>query len=84
MTSFLHLLLILIKVSQQYKKFINSNRPKFSYTVSYRAVGRSENPGVSVLFGGHNLPIEIGLTDLPKYEGPGNAYPRKSTYNPFF
>ena len=44
-----------------------------------RAVGRSENPGVPVLFGGHNLPalVEIGLTDLPKYGGgtpgtPGN------------
>ena len=31
----------------------------------YRAVGRSENPGVPVLFGGYNL-VEIGLTDLPK------------------
>ena len=33
-----------------------------------RAVGRSENPGVPVLFGGHNLSplVEIGLTDLPK------------------
>ena len=37
----------------------------------YRAVGRSENPGVPVLFGGHNLPplVEIGLTDLPKSGG---------------
>ena len=38
-----------------------------------RAVGRSENPGVPVLFGGHNLPpsplVEIGLTYLPKSEG---------------
>ena len=36
-----------------------------------RAVGRSENPGVSVLFGGHNLPplVEIGLTDLPESGG---------------
>ena len=36
-----------------------------------RAVGRSENPGVAVLFGGHNLPrlVEIGLTDLPKSGG---------------
>ena len=36
-----------------------------------RAVGRSENPGVPVLFGGHNLPplVEIGLTDLPKFGG---------------
>ena len=36
------------------------------------AVGRSENPGVPVLFGGHNLPpplVEIGLTDLPKSGG---------------
>ena len=36
-----------------------------------RAVGRSENSGLPVLFGGHNLPplVEIGLTDLPKYVG---------------
>ena len=38
---------------------------------SIRAVGRSENPGVPVLLGGHNLPplVEIGLTDLPKIGG---------------
>ena len=36
-----------------------------------RAVGRSENPGVPVLFGGHNLPhfVERGLTNLPKSGG---------------
>ena len=36
-----------------------------------RAVGRSENSGVPVLFGRHNLPplVEIGLTDLPKSGG---------------
>ena len=36
-----------------------------------RAVGKSENPGVPLLFAGHNLPplVEIGLTDLPKSEG---------------
>ena len=37
-----------------------------------RAVGRSENPGVPILFGGHTLPpalFEIGLTDLPKSGG---------------
>ena len=36
--------------------------------VQCRAVGRSENPGVPALFGGHNLPplVEIGLTDLSK------------------
>ena len=36
-----------------------------------RAVGRSENSGGPVLFGGHNLPplVEIGLTDLPKSGG---------------
>ena len=35
---------------------------------AFRAVGRSENPGVPVLFGGHNLPtlVEIELADLPK------------------
>ena len=34
---------------------------------SNRAVGRFENPGVPVLFGGHNLPpmVGIGLTYLP-------------------
>ena len=42
-------------------------------SVFSRAVGRSENPGVPVLFGGHNLPplVEIGLTDLPKNGGAG-------------
>ena len=36
-----------------------------------RADGRSENPGVPVLFGGQNLLplVEIGLTDLPKSGG---------------
>ena len=36
-----------------------------------RAVGRSENSGVPVLFGRHNLPplVEIGLTDRPKIGG---------------
>jgi hypothetical protein len=39
--------------------------------VESRAVGRSENPGVPVLFGWHNLPplVEIGLTDLTKFGG---------------
>ena len=38
-----------------------------------RAVGRSENLGVPVSFGGHNLPplVEIGLIDLPKSGGAG-------------
>ena len=40
---------------------------------SVRAVGRSENPGVPVVMWGHNLPsallVEIGLTDMPKFEG---------------
>ena len=38
---------------------------------SGRVVGRSENRGVPVLFGGHNLPplVEIRLTDLPKSGG---------------
>ena len=36
-----------------------------------KAVRRSENPGVPVLFGGHNLPplVEKGLTALPKSGG---------------
>ena len=36
-----------------------------------RAVGRSKNPRVPVLFGGHNLLslIEIGLIDWPKSGG---------------
>ena len=36
-----------------------------------RALGRSENLEVPVLFGGHNLTrlVEIGLTDLPKSGG---------------
>ena len=42
-----------------------------AYSTECRAVGRSENPGVPVLFGGHNLPplVEIGLTALPKSGG---------------
>ena len=39
------------------------------YNVHNRAVGRSENSGVPVLFVGHNLPpplVEIGLRWLPK------------------
>ena len=37
-------------------------------TIMRRAVGRSENPGVPVMSGGHNLHpfVEIWLTDLPK------------------
>ena len=51
-----------------------------------RAVGRSENSGVPVLFRRHNLPplVEIGLTDWPKIGGamaplepPGNDRPDK-------
>ena len=36
--------------------------------INSMAFGRSENPGVPILFGGHNLPtlIEIGLSNLPK------------------
>ena len=39
----------------------------------------SENPGVPVLFGEHNLPplVEIGLTDILKFGGscPGSDSP---------
>ena len=43
----------------------------YLYAIYNKAVGRSENPGVSVLFRGHNLPplVDIGLTDLPKSGG---------------
>ena len=35
-----------------------------------RAIGRSENPGVPVLFDGHYPPmVKIGLTDLLKSGG---------------
>ena len=47
---------------------LTKNLPTY---VRGRAVGRSENPGVPVLFGGHNLLplVEIGLTDMPKSGG---------------
>ena len=55
-------ILILIHLS------IQTDSP-FNSSASLRAVGRSENPGVPVLFGVHNLPplVDIGLNDLPKY-----------------
>ena len=45
--------------------------PPWHGLICTRAVARSENPGVPVLFGGHNLLplVEIGLTDLPKSGG---------------
>ena len=44
---------------------------KILHTSTSMAVGRSENPGVPVLFSGHNLLllVEVGLTDLPKSGG---------------
>ena len=54
----------------------NARRSALTYQVSTvlwysRAVGESENLGVPVLFGGHNLPplVKIGLTDLPGTTG---------------
>ena len=44
-----------------------------------RALGSSENPGVPLLFGGHNLPpplVKVRLTDLPKS---GGATPSNNT-----
>ena len=35
----------------------------------HRAVGRSENPGLPVLFGGHNLPHLVEITYMPKSGG---------------
>ena len=45
--------------------------------LDYLAVGRSENSGVQVLFGRHNLPspVRIGLTDLPNIEAPSPPIP---------
>ena len=44
----------------------------------YRAVGRSENPGVPALFDGRNilLLVEIGFNDLPKS---GHGTPKDHT-----
>ena len=41
--------------------------PFLATCVLYRAVGWSENPGLLVSYGGHDLfsLVEIGLTDLP-------------------
>ena len=52
-------------------QFSNQNENETTNENKDRAVGRSENPGVPLLFGGHNLPhlVEIGLTDLPKSGG---------------
>ena len=49
----------------------NKRNRIFEMRTTFRAVGRSENSEVPVLFGGHNLPhlVEIGLTDLPKSGG---------------
>ena len=50
--------------------FVISMRMEVDCLLS-RAVGRFENPGVPVLFGGHNLSplVEIGLTGLSKSGG---------------
>ena len=50
---------------------INLDSRVGGFPLHIRAVRRSENPGVPVLFGGHNLTplVEIGLTDLPKSGG---------------
>ena len=57
-------------MSREWLTSINIDPKCHSYLV-YRAVGRSENPGVPVLFSGNKLPplVEIGLTDLPKFGG---------------
>ena len=53
-----------------YKK-LRKGYSQISNNVVHRAVGRSEDPEVPVLFGGHNLPplVEIGVTALPKSWG---------------
>ena len=49
-----------------------SQRSTLAHKCHFRAVGKSENPEVPVLFGGHNLPplVEIVLSDLPKSDTP--------------
>ena len=44
---------------------------------SQKAVGRSENPGVPALVGGHDLPVlvEIGLTDVITHGTPRHNTP---------
>jgi hypothetical protein len=59
------------RTNKQLSQYSNdSPTVRYKKRVEFRAIGRSENPGVPVLLGGHNLPpfVEIGLTDLPKSE----------------
>ena len=76
--TFVGLINIVIKKISYRKSVLPINVPTISAQIAERfpircsrAVGRSENPGVPVLFDGHNLPplVEIGLTDLPKFGG---------------
>ena len=72
-----NLIIDLFKNFHKYNKHLfiscqyHSKNTICSSDIIFRAVGRSENPGVPLLFGGHNLPplVEIGLTDLPKSGG---------------
>ena len=50
--------------------------------LKFRVVGRSENPGVPVIFGGHNLPplVEIGLT-APALPGTTGLNTEVNDYN---
>ena len=51
------------------------SRIKFTYIGTIRAVGRSENSGLPILFGGHNLPplVEIGLLNCQNLGVPGHG-----------
>ena len=54
------------------KSTLHSGRKSVQIPHHPRAIGRSENPGMPALFGGHNLPptlIETGLTNLQKSGG---------------
>ena len=58
-------------------KLNTSSQIKLVFIFEYILLSRSENSGVPLLFGGHNLPppmVEIGLTDLPNRGTPG--FPR--------
>ena len=68
--------------------FVHSALGSFFIKGTQRGVGRSENPGMPVSFGGHNLPllVEIELTDLPKSGGamaPPGTTPLGSIYDSY-
>ena len=61
-------------------KLNTSSQIKLVFIFEYILLSRSENSGVPLLFGGHNLPppmVKIGLIDPPNRGTPG--FPRDDT-----